>query len=102
MSPDEYWFGDPHLIYAYEACFENLRRLKQQDMWLMGTYIQRALSSVPLNVNGFIEKQSQVENYPECPYQDLFNEPEPPNAEQKALYEKAKSMLMARGLLRDD
>ena len=88
MTANEYWFADPSLIFNYEKAYENKRKLKEQELWLMGVYIQQAISSVPLNVNGFIEKQSQLTKYPNCPNQDLFNEQEPISEEQKALYEK--------------
>lgn len=102
MTADEYWFGDPHLIYRYENVYANKRKLKEQDMWLIGTYIQRAISSVPLNVNGFIEKQSQLNTYPECPHQDMFDDKEPISEEQKELREYARQRFSALGLLRDD
>ncbi len=102
LTVDEYWFGDPSLIYHFERAYENKYKLKEQQMWLMGVYIQQAVSSVPLNVNGFIEKQSQLNKYPNCPNQDVFDDREPISEEQKALYEQTKARLMSRGLLRDD
>lgn len=104
MSVEEYWFGDPHLIYRFEQAYSNKRKIEQQNMWLLGTYIQSAISSVPLNVAGFIEKQSQLSKYPECPYQDLFSEKvkEPISEEQKQLYEYARHKLLSLDLLRDD
>lgn len=100
MSAEEYWFGDPHLIFRYEAIYHHKRKLKEQEMWLMGQYIVRALESSVLNVNGFIEKSSQLRPYPECPYTDIFNQKQPTD-EQKELVEVARAKLMARGLLRE-
>lgn len=104
MSVDEYWFGDPHLIFRFEQAYTNKQKLMQQNMWLLGTYIQSAITSVPLNVAGFIEKSSQLSKYPECPHQDMFNntEKEPILEEQKQLYEYARHKLLSLGLLRDD
>lgn len=101
MSADEYWEGDPSLIYNYEKAYENKQKLKQQELWLMGIYIQSAISSVPLNVNGFIEKQSQLSKYPECPNSDIFDMREPPSKEEKELYEKTRNRLISMGLYRE-
>ena len=99
MSADEYWFGDPHLIFAYEAKHKNQLKLHEQEMWLMGQYISRALECSRLNVNGFIENTSQLVPYPECPHQDLFNNAKPLDEGQKELLEKARAMLNSRGKL---
>lgn len=101
MSADEYWFGDPHLVYRYEAKYRNQMKLQEQQMWLMGQYVARALECSRLNVNGFIEKASQLVPYPECPHTDMFESRKPFTEEQKQLIEKARVMLLSRGLLRD-
>lgn len=101
MSSDEYWFGDPHLIYRYEAKHRNQQKLKEQEMWLMGQYIVRALESSRLNVNGFIEKSSQLIPYPACPHTDMFESEQPLTDEQVEMIESARAQLSARGLLRD-
>lgn len=101
MTSDEYWHGDPSLIYNYEKAFENKRKLKEQEMWLMGVYVQNALSSVPLNVAGFIEKESQLGKYPECPHTEIINVSEPPTKEQQELYERTRNRLISLGLFRE-
>lgn len=101
MSAEEYWFGDPHLIFRYEAVYTHKRKLKEQDMWLMGQYVVRALECSRLNVNGFIEKSSQLIPYPECPHTDVFGESQQLSDEQRNLIEVARAKLMARGLLRE-
>ena len=101
MSAEEYWFGDPHLIYRYEAKHINQQKLKEQDMWLMGQYVVRALESSRLNVNGFIEKSSQLVPYPTCPHTDMFDNEQPLTEEQLELLASARAQLSARGLLRD-
>lgn len=101
MTSDEYWFGDPHLIYRYEAKYQNQKKLQEQDMWLMGQYIVLALQHSRLNVNGFIEKSSQIPPYPDCPHCDTFNTDKPLTDEQIEMVESARAQLSARGLLRD-
>lgn len=102
MSVEEYWFGDPHLIFRYEERFNNQRKLKEQDMWLLGNYMIRAMESARFNVNGFIEKSSQLIPYPECPYDDLFRAKKELTEEQKQLLEKTRAELSSRGLLREN
>lgn len=99
MSVDEYWYGDPYLLYRFESKYQNQRKLKEQHMWLMGQYVARALQCVPLNVNGFIQNQSQIIDYPECPHSDPFGLERPMTKEEKELLEQARARLMARGLL---
>ena len=101
MSADEYWFGDPHLIFRYESVYQHKQKLKEQDFWLMGTYIVRAIESARFNVNGFIEKNNWLVPYPNCPHTDLFNNERKPSREQIELYEKARAQLSSLGLLRD-
>lgn len=102
MTADEYWYGDPALLYRYENAYLNKQKLKEQDMWLMGTYIIRALEQSRLNVNGFIEKNSQLVEYPECPHADLFQTKKELTKEQIEVLNEARTRLGSRGLLRDD
>jgi hypothetical protein len=102
MTADEYWYGDPALLYRYENAYLNKQKLKEQDMWLMGTYIIRALEQSRLNVNGFIEKNSQLVEYPECPHTDLFQTKKELTKEQIEVLNEARTRLGSRGLLRDD
>ena len=102
MTAEQYWFGDPALIYTYESVYQNQQKLKQQDMWLMGQYIKRAIESSVVNVAGFIEKKSQVGVYPECPHTDLFTHSKPLTEEQKALLRQARARLSERNLLGED
>lgn len=99
MSVDEYWYGDPYLLYRYESQFIARRKLKEQDMWLMGQYIARAMLSIPLNVNGFIQKESSIVDYPECPHSDPLGMERPLSQEEKELIDQARARLMERGLL---
>lgn len=101
MTADEYWFGDPHLIYRYAKVFENKQKLEEQRLWLMGAYMRLALMSSALNVNGFIQKSSQVLQYPDCPHTDLGQKAKPFTPEQQLLIAKARAQLIARGVLRE-
>ena len=101
MTTDEYWLGDPHLLYLYEAAYINKRKMQEQEFWLMGLYVRAALQSSALNVNGFIQKKEQVMEYPECPHQNMGEKAKPLTPQQKALLEKARGQLRARGVLRE-
>ncbi len=101
MSADEYWEGDPHLLFRYENAYLNRRKIEEQGYWLQGVYIRCALQSSCLNVNGFIEKPSQILDYPECPHKDMAESKRELTPEERALLQKARALFSARGVLRN-
>lgn len=96
MTEEQYWKGDPALLYNYEQVYITKRKLEEQKIWLIGAYIQQAVSSVPLNVNGFIQKGSLGE-YPDCPY--IEEKGEPLSQEQIELINQARAKFSVIGML---
>lgn len=71
MSAEEYWHGDPSLIFNYEQSYINRRKLKEQQLWLQGAYFRSALQSVVVAV-GFADKSTaaKLPDYPPQPFTD--------------------------------
>lgn len=45
MTPDDFWHGEPELIKYYREAYELKKEVKNQELWRLGLYIQRALMS---------------------------------------------------------
>lgn len=68
MSYDEYWNGDPYLIYAYYEA-EKMRQERQNaEAWLAGMYIAKAVDSVLSQSELFRAKGSKPRPYPSEPF----------------------------------
>lgn len=71
MPAAEYWEGDCGLVIGYREAYrirmENEERVADRNAWLAGMYIQHALASVPLLVNGFVPKGVRAQDYPDRP-----------------------------------
>ena len=78
MSPEEYWDGDSWLAKGYREAYkirmETQNRIADRDAWRIGQYIQMALVSVPVTVNGFAPKGHRLHEYPEKPYSETYEE----------------------------
>lgn len=103
MSSDEYWFGDPSLIFNYENAF-NLRQMYDLQMaWTYGTYFKSALASTQLWV---LEpaKESDWDKMPKYASYPIKNNTTTKCAskEQVELRENARQKLSALGLLRQE
>lgn len=68
MTPDEYWFADPALIYNYAEKYRLECRLREDELWLQGAYFKAALSSTVLMVGLADEKTARkMPEYPARP-----------------------------------
>jgi hypothetical protein len=102
MSSDEYWFGDPSLIYNYQNAFDKRQEYDLLMAWTYGAYFKSALGSTQLWTTQPTEKSdwNKMPNYVECP----VKKKEPPkeqSEETKDLIKKAKAKLTMYGLLGD-
>lgn len=43
MSADEYWFGDPNMIYAFQEAYMSREKLALQKLWRQGLYFAQAI-----------------------------------------------------------
>ena len=102
MSSDEYWFGDPSLIFNYENAF-NLRQMYDLQMaWTYGTYVKSALSSTQLWTVSPIKDSDWAKMPKYASYPIKNNTSAKISKEQVELRENAKQKLSALGLLRKE
>lgn len=46
MSWEQYWLGDPWIAQAYREAHILRRKMRNEELWLMGLYAQSAVGSV--------------------------------------------------------
>lgn len=103
MSSDEYWFGDPSLIYNYESAFELKQRYDLQMAWTLGAYFKSALGSTQVWTVQPMKTQDwrMMPKYAENPLERL--KPKKQISEEKRkLMEETRQRLASLGLLRKD
>ena len=105
MTADEYWYGDPSLLYNYENAFVLKQKYDLQMAWTYGAYFKSALGSTQLWTVQPYKRQDwkQMPKYAEYPVkQDDYIPKKPITDEKKELIEKARAKLTAMGLLARD
>ena len=55
MTYEQFWYGDPWMVRAFEQAYRLKQRKRNEEMWIQGAYIANAVS-VALN-NGFSKKK---------------------------------------------
>ena len=63
MTYEQYWDMDCALVIPYRKAFRLRQEEANNNAWLQGLYIMRALQSVPLFVNGFMPKGAHLQRY---------------------------------------
>ena len=96
MTPEEYWYWDPHLLDNYEQAFKSKSQIKTQDLWLQGLYFKSALNSTVL-IAGLADKKitSRMPKYADNPMKYKSNgelTDEEVEAQRKAVYRFFKSL----------
>ena len=66
MSYDEYWNGDPFLVYDYIEADAERQIRKNQEAWLQGAYICEAVQVAI--AQSFSKNRSNLPTYPDKPY----------------------------------
>lgn len=80
MTSQEYWEMDSRLTKAYQTAYKRRQKSKNNEAWLYGVYVLKALQSgVPV---GFIEKGKRPQPYPSNPI-GYEEEKLPPKQEKK-------------------
>lgn len=103
MTSDEYWFGDPSLIYNYENAFNLKQKYDLQMAWTLGAYFKSALASTQLWTVQPIKEGDwkKMPEYAKNPLEKL--EPKKPiSEEKKKLIEETRARLSSLGLLRKE
>ena len=103
MSSDEYWFGDPSLIYNYQNAFNKRQEYDLQMIWTLGAYFKSALGSTPVwSVQPAKESDwKKMPKYVDNPLEKLKPK-KPISEEKKKLIEETRERLSALGLLRKE
>lgn len=71
MTPNQYWYDNPQLLYNYKRAYEFKQKQVEQQIWLLARYNQSAFSSSVLNVAGITDyKKYKIPDFPECPYRN--------------------------------
>ena len=52
MTYEQYWYGDPWMTRAYAQAFLLKRRFANEDAWLQGVYITKAVNTAIANAFG--------------------------------------------------
>lgn len=103
MSADEYWFGDPSLIYSYQNAFNLRQQYDLQLAWTQGVYFKSALGSTLVWAT-LPAKSNDLKNMPKYAEDptEYFKPKKKVSAEKLKLIEETKARLTALGLLRKD
>ena len=101
MTSDEYWFGDPSLIYNYQNAFNKKQEYDLQLAWTLGAYFKSALGSTQVWTTQPYKKTDweKMPKYVENPVQPQVRHKKEQSAEKKKLIEEARARLSALGLL---
>ena len=69
MTPEQYWCGNPQMLYNYKRAYEFTQKKLEQHIWLSARYNQCAVSSSVVNVAGITDyKKYKIPDMPPCPY----------------------------------
>lgn len=82
MTYDQYWYGDVCMVRAYAEAEKERQRRLDEEAWLNGAYVYRAVSAA-LSVSEFFREKGQKPlQYPKEPL--TYKKEEDPNARMKA------------------
>lgn len=66
MTWEQYWYGDPWMVRAFQDAYLLKRRIKNEELWLEGLYIYRAVYAVIASAFG-----NRSEKYVSTPFDFL-------------------------------
>lgn len=69
MTYKQFWEMDCTLVAAYRKAYKIRQEQQNQNAWLNGLYIWKALQSAAIYVNGFVPKGAVIEPYWDKPYE---------------------------------
>lgn len=52
MTYEQYWYGDPWMTRAYAQAWLLKRKIENENMWIMGSYVANAFGTVIGNAFG--------------------------------------------------
>ena len=90
MTYEQYWYGDPHMVRAYYAAEKMRQRRVNEEAWLHGAYVYRALDATVGNM--MRKKGTQAVQYPSTPISLDGDTQEAPNTERQEEQESVYAM----------
>ena len=85
MTYDQYWYGDPWMVRAYAQSYLLKRKIENENMWILGSYVANAFGVVLANTFG-----KKKVKYLEKPM-DLF--PKTEAEEQNEIREERRKLI---------
>ena len=52
MTYEQYWYGDPWMVRAYAQAYLLKRRVENENMWINGMYMTKAVNTAIANAFG--------------------------------------------------
>lgn len=100
MTEEQYWYGDPSLIYHYMSAFDMKQKYELQMAWTYGAYVKSALGSTQLWTVQPIKNTdwAKMPKYAENPVGEI-KPTKPKTKEQLALIKKTRKVLDSLGYL---
>lgn len=87
MSADEYWFGDPSMIYAFQQAYFEKQKLIIQGQWRQGLYFAQAIQSTIYFGKG------KPPEYPKMPFYEEIASQQMGENYRKICYENRRAKL---------
>ena len=94
MTYEQFWYGDPWMVKAYQQAFLLKQRKRNEEMWIQGAYIANAVS-VALN-NGFNKRKIDYMKSPLDIYPKTEAEKQEEIRQERADLVRKLSMLSAK------
>lgn len=98
MTYRQFWLEDCRLVIAYREAYKLKQEEANRSAWLNGLYLAKALGSVPIFVQGFIPKGTQIEPYPGKPIDFAKYAPKTPQQAADDAAQKKAEQIKARML----
>lgn len=94
MTYEQYWYGDPWMASAYAQAYLLKRKIENENMWIMGSYVANAFGTVIGNAFGkkklkYLEKPLDIFPKTEAEQQAEIRE------ERRKLITKLNGMMKA-------
>ena len=90
MSYEQFWDGESDMVISYRKAYELRQQEINNNAWLHGLYVWKALQCAPLFVNGFVPKGAKIE-----PYFDKPIDFTPPEKKPKPMSEREQKKKQA-------
>ena len=68
MSYEDYWYGDPYLVYDYIKAEQMRQERENASAWLLGAYVYKAVDAALSYSDMFRGKGEKPRQYPSEPF----------------------------------